>query len=74
MDDLEAASLTALKRHIAARRQEIAEKFPKRLPRSEYQRTCGRHEELESLAQVLQDVIRKANSADKGPPDDDPDE
>lgn len=71
MADAEQNALAALKRYVARRRQEIADKFPKNLSPDEYNRHCGRHEEVESFAAVLQDVIRKANSADGG--DDDPD-
>ena len=71
MADIDQYVLTAIRKHIVARRLDIAAKFPKNLPRREYLKHCGRHEELESLAAVLQDVIRKANSADGG--DDDPD-
>jgi hypothetical protein len=64
----------SVRRHIAARRQEIADKFPKKLSPDEYQRHCGRHEELESLAAVVQDAVRRANSAEStGEDNDDPD-
>jgi CRISPR/Cas system CSM-associated protein Csm2 small subunit len=58
------AVVQALRKHIGARRLEIAEKFPKRLSPQEYERHCGRHEELESLAAVFQEAIKKANSAE----------
>jgi hypothetical protein len=61
--------LQAVRRHLAARRLTIAEKFPKNLPRKEYHRHCGRHEELESFAAALQDAIRKANATDGQSPD-----
>jgi len=69
----ELASLAALKRYVAQRRADLADKFPKKLDPREYDRHCGRHEELESFAQALQDTIRKANSADGGGDDDDAD-
>lgn len=71
MADVDGAVLTALRRYVAQRRQEIADKFPKKLEQREYDRTCGRHEEVEAIAKVMQDAVRKANSTAEV--DDDPD-
>lgn len=73
MADVEEMVLAVVRKHIAARRQDIAEKFPKKLGRAEYHRTCGRHEEIEGLAAVVQDAVRKANAQLSGE-DDEPDE
>lgn len=69
MADLEEFVLAAVRKHIATRRQEIADKWPKNLPRREYFKHVGRHEELETLSSMVQDAIRKANAADHGDPD-----
>jgi hypothetical protein len=63
--------LAAVRKHLEARRQEIAEKFPRNLSPEEYNRHCGRHEEVESLAAAVQDIVRKINSPEDE--DDDPD-
>jgi hypothetical protein len=64
-------SLTSLRKHIAERRQVIAEKWPKNLPPDEYQKNIGRHEEVEAFAAVVQDAVRKANEASVEGEDDD---
>ena len=61
MSDTGQFVLAALKRYVVERRQEIADKLPKKLEQREYDRTCGRYEEVESLAKMMQDAIRKAN-------------
>lgn len=73
MADVDDMVLATVRKHIASRRQEIMDKFPKKLTPDEYHRHCGRHEELESLAAVVQDAVRKANEALAGEDDDDPD-
>jgi hypothetical protein len=70
MADLDDYVVAVVRKHIADRRTAIAEKFPKNLEPTEYAKHCGRHEELESLASVVQDAVRKANSAVEGDTDD----
>jgi CRISPR/Cas system CSM-associated protein Csm2 small subunit len=70
MSDLTDTAMHTLRKHIADRRTEIAAKFPKNLGPIEYNLLCGRHQELEAMATVLQEAIRKANSAAQ-PIDDD---
>ena len=65
--------LATIRKHIAERRQAIASKFPKNLSQDEYHRHCGRHEEVETFAAVVQDAVRKANEALAGEDDHDPD-
>jgi CRISPR/Cas system CSM-associated protein Csm2 small subunit len=65
--------LAAVRKALEGRRQEIAEKWPKRLSRSECHFTRGRHTEVEALAQVVQEAIRKANAADHKTEDDEDD-
>jgi hypothetical protein len=57
--------VAAVRKRIAQRRQEIAEKWPKNLSEHEYLKHVGRHEELESFATAVQEAIRKANSVDE---------
>lgn len=70
MADLEDMVLAAIRRHIADRRHAIATKFPKNLTPEEYLKHVGRHEELEALAAVVQDAVRRANAQDSGATDD----
>jgi hypothetical protein len=65
--------LAAIRKALEVRRQEVAEKWPKRLSRNEYHFTRGRHTEIEALGQVVQEAIRKANAADHKPEEDDDD-
>lgn len=74
MADVYEMVLAAVRKHIASRRQDISEKFPKNLPRREYWKHVGRHEELESLAGAVQDAVRKANAADAPGDPDEPDQ
>jgi hypothetical protein len=69
MADIEDMVLATIRRHIADRRQAIALKFPKNLAPEEYLKHVGRHEELEALATVVQDAVRRANAQDLGIPD-----
>lgn len=73
MADSEDRILALIRKHIAARRQDIAAKFPKNLSPEEYARHCGRYEEVESLAAVVQDAVRKANAMLAGDDDDEAD-
>jgi hypothetical protein len=66
----EVLALAAVRKAIETRRKEIAEKWPKRLSRSEYHFTRGRHEELEALALVVQQSIAKANAVGEDDDDD----
>lgn len=63
MADIDQYVLTAIRKHIVARRLDIAAKFPKNLPRREYLKHCGRHEELEAFSAAVQNAVRKANDA-----------
>jgi hypothetical protein len=71
MADVDEMVLATVRRHIADRRQAIAAKFPKNLTPEEYQKQIGRYEELEALAAVVQDAVRRANAQELGAPDDD---
>lgn len=63
MADVDDMVLATIRKHIADTRQAVAAKFPKNLTPDEYNRHCGRHEMLESIAAVVQDAVRKANEA-----------
>jgi hypothetical protein len=55
--------LAAVRKHIEARRRDIAAKFPRNLPRREYWKLVGRSEELEAVAAEVQAAVRRANDA-----------
>lgn len=69
------ATVTArLRRYIKLRRAAIVERYRKKLSPDEYMFTCGQHQELDDLEAILQDAVRKANSAEgdtDAPVDDD---
>ena len=56
-------ALASIRRAIADERKAVADKFPRKLSHEEYLRHCGRHEMLEIVANMVQDAVRKANSA-----------
>ena len=55
--------LTALLKHIKARREAINARWPKHLRPEDYQKLVGNHEELETLETVMNAAWDRANRA-----------
>jgi hypothetical protein len=66
--------LTALLKHMKARREAINTAFPKHLKKKAYAKLVGEHSELERLETVMEDAFTRANAADQSTEGDDDDE
>lgn len=65
MSDLSDTVLHAVRQHIAERRAVILSKWPKHLKQEDYIGLCGMHQEVELMANVMQEAVRKANAAEQ---------
>jgi hypothetical protein len=73
MADVDDMVLASVRKHLANRRRDIQDKFPKNLPADEYHRHCGRFEEMERFESALMDALRTANAQANQGDDDEPD-
>lgn len=65
MSDLSDTVLHAVRQHIAERRAHFTSRFPKHLKQEDYLGLCGMHQEVELMASVMQEAVRKANAAEQ---------